>query len=223
MTWNIIFFGLVFFETNIRYTVNIFGSNLGEVHTRIRHDDKGFDIHSVTKAEGAASLLMGGDLLQDCKFSTSDQKIVLNSSVTEKLGSKSFKSSVALDHKNNKISFAGKDGNKKIDIPSGYIVDSCNFQFAAAYTAKEILKNQTIYVIGGKRNRIKGYIFKSESQETLKTPLGEIEATKIVLERELNPEKQFIFWVSEKHPFFPLKMMDKRKSGSRIMTIKSVT
>jgi len=209
-------------ETNIRYTINIFDSNLGEVYTKITQQGKEFNINSVTKAEGAASLLMGGDLLQNCKFSTADKKITLNSSVTEKIGSKPFKSSVKLDHSNKKISFKGKEGNKVIDIPSGYMVDSCNLQFAAAYTAKETLKNQTIYVVGGKKNRIKGYIFKSESQEILKTPIGKLKSTKIVLEREFNPEKKFIFWVSEKYPHFPLKMMDQRRSGSRIMTIKSV-
>jgi hypothetical protein len=202
----------------LRYIVNIFNTNLGEIHTTISKNKERFQLDSVTKAEGAASFVMGGDLKQSCLFYAKEGKVLTERSNVEKFGRKSFKSGVTLDWQSRKINF--EDGTT-LDIPDGYIIDSCNFQFAAAYTDIDLLKNNTIYVLDGKKSRIKGYVFKSESNEKLKTSFGEFETTKIVLERELNPEKSFIFWIAKEHPFFPLKMMDKRKKGSRIMTLKS--
>ena len=204
-------------KLELRYTVNIFDTNLGEIHTTISKNEQRFRLNSITKAEGVASFVMGGDLKQDCLFHSQGVKILTDHSNIEKLGKKPFKHSVKLDWQSRKINFE----ETSLEIPDGYVLDSCNFQFAAAYTDVEVLKTNTIYVLDGKKSRIKGYVFKSESQETLKTPLGSFETTKIVLERELNPEKSFIFWISKDYPFFPLKMMDKRKKGSRIMTLKS--
>lgn len=205
-------------KIELRYTVNIFNTNLGEIHTTISKNQQRFRLDSVTKAEGAASLVMGGDVKQNCLFHAQENKIITERSSVEKLGRKSFKNNVAIDWQSRKINF--QEGTV-LDIPEGYIVDSCNFQFAAAYTDLDVLKNNTIYILDGKKSRIKGYVFKSESHEILKTAFGEFDTKKIVLERELNPEKSFIFWVAQEHPYFPLKMIDKRKKGSRIMTLKS--
>jgi len=206
----------------LQYVVNIYGADLGQISTQIIRQDDRFSIESVTKAEGAASLLMGGDLVQKCQFDVQSEKIISLSSSANKSGRDAFNNTIELDHNNNKINFQTNAEQQLIDLPAGYVVDSCNFQFAAAYTDLKFLKEVTTYVLDGKRNRVKGYVFKSQTQEELSTKIGIFETTKIVLERELNPEKQFIFWVSKEHPYFPLKMVDKRKNGSRMMSIKSV-
>ncbi len=202
----------------LRYKVNIYGTNLGEIHTVIKKNQTQFVLSSITKAEGAASLVLGGDLIQQCAFSIQEKQIITDSSSVEKRGRKSFKNNVKIDWDSRFINY---NNESALAIPEGYLVDSCNFQFAAAYTDIDFLKNNTTYVLDGKKNRLKAYVFKSETREILKTPIGEFETTKIVLERELNPEKSFIFWVADEHPYFPLKMVEKRKSRSRIMTIKS--
>ena len=202
----------------LRYNVNIYGTNLGEIHTSIKKNQQRFELSSITKAEGAASLVMGGDLKQQCSFSVQDKQIVTRSSLVEKFGRKSFTSKVEIDWNSKFINY---NNESVLAIPEGYLVDSCNFQFAAAFTDIDFLKENITYVLDGKQNRLKAYVFKSETMETLRTAIGEFETRKIVLERELNPEKSFIFWVTDKHPYFPLKMVEKRKSRSRIMTIKS--
>ncbi len=205
-------------EVKLRYNVNIYGTNLGEIHTSIKKNQQRFELNSVTRAEGAASLVMGGDLKQQCNFSVQDKQIITRSSLVEKLGRKSFISKVEIDWNSKFINY---NNESVLAVPEGYLVDSCNFQFAAAFTDIDFLKQNTTYVLDGKQNRLKAYVFKSETLETLKTSIGEFETRKIVLERELNPEKSFIFWVTDEHPYFPLKMVEKRKSRSRIMTIKS--
>ena len=202
----------------IRYNVNIYGSNLGEIHTTIEKDQEQFSLNSVTKAEGAASLILGGDLIQECNFETSEDQIVSNISRVEKLGRNAFANDVEIDWSSRNINY---NNESVLNIPQGYLVDSCNFQFAAAFTHLDVLKQNTTYILDGKKSRLKAYVFKSATQEVLKTPIGEFETTKIVLERELSPDKSFSFWITDQHPYFPLKMVENRKSGSRIMTIKS--
>jgi len=202
----------------LRYNVNIYGTNLGEVHTTITKDQKKFSLSSITKAEGAASLILGGDLIQECNFETTDDEIISDASRVEKMGRNAFQREVQINWNSRDINY---NNESILDIPQGYLVDSCNFQFAAAFTHLDVLKANTIYVLDGKDSRMKAYVFRSANKEMLKTPMGEFETTKIVLERELNPDKSFSFWITEDHPYFPLKMVEKRDSRSRIMTIKS--
>lgn len=204
----------------LRYDVNIYGSNLGEIHTTIIKKKTSFDISSITRAEGVASLVLGGDLIQKCSFNTNENHIISDTSNTEKFGRSAFKNTINIDWN---TGFVKYNNQATLTVPTGYLVDFCNFQFAAAYTDLEYLKNNTIYVLDGKKSRVKAYIFKSISQEKLETPIGEFQTSKIVLERELNPEKSLTFWVTEKHPYFPLKMLEKRKSRDRVMTIKAYT
>lgn len=204
---------------DLSYIVNIYDSNLGQINTRITKNGNDFQINSITRAEGLASLVMGGDLKQKCSFETKESNIKSLSSSVEKMRRNAFNKSIEIDWNSNKILF---EKDISLDIPNGYLVDICNFHFAAAYTDLEFLKNNTIYALDAKKQQTKGYVFKSASPETLETPAGVFHTTKIILERELNPDRSFIFWITEENPYFPIKMMDSRKKNSRTMTLKSI-
>lgn len=204
-------------QVKLSYSVVWNGSNLGQVETTIKQQDATFEVASITKAEGMASIWLGGDLIQSCQFETRDNMIYSSQFVSKKEGKNSYANIIKYDWPNQKITF---NEEPAFDMPSGYILDNCNFHFAAAYTAQEKLRNNTIYVLDGKKKRIRGYIFKSSSEEKLITPVGDFATTKIVLQRELDPAKTFTFWISNEKPYFPLKMMDQRKSGKRILLIQ---
>ena len=204
----------------LSYKVNILGSNLGEIHTTITKNKRNFEVSSITRAQGVASLLLGGDVTQGCSFTTKDQYIVSSTSNIEKLGRKAFKNNIEIDWDSRFINY---NSESAISVPSGYLIDFCNFHFAAAYTDIEFLKNNKMFVLDGKKSRLKTYIFKSITTEKIKTPVGEFEANKITFERELNPEKSVTFWTTEEHPYFPLKMVETRKSKKRILTLKSIS
>ena len=207
-------------KVDLSYKVNILGSNLGEIHTTITKNNQNFEISSITRAEGVASLILGGNVTQGCSFSTTDQHIISSTSNIEKKGRKAFKNDIQIDWDSRFINY---NNESSLSVPSGYLIDFCNFHFAAAYTDHEFLKKHKMYVLDGKKSRLKSYIFKSISQEKIKIPAGEFEANKITFERELNPDKSITFWTSEKYPYFPLKMVETRKSKKRILTLKSIS
>ncbi|MGH1539901.1 MAG: DUF3108 domain-containing protein [Arenicella sp.] len=206
-------------QIKLNYSVIWNGSNLGQIETNITQEEDRFEIASVTKAEGMASIWLGGNLLQKCSFQTRDSMIFSNEFHSTKKGKAGYSNTINYDWKSQKITF---NDDPAFDMPKGYIVDNCNFHFAAAYTAINKLKENSIYVMDGKKKRIRGYVFKSISEEQLTTPIGDFDTTKIVLERELDPNKTFTFWISPDKPYFPLKMMDQRKSGQRIMLIQNL-
>lgn len=222
---SLLFSNLVLAQTNedkaykLNYAVIWNGSNLGQIETKINSEKTTINITSITKAEGMASIWLGGDLTQTCQFKAYDNMIFSQIFSSQKQGSNQYKNLVEYDWEEQKISF---NDEPAFDMPKGYIVDNCNFHFAAAYTEIDKLKDNPIYVMDGKKKRIRGYVFKSVVSERIKTPVGEYDTTKIVLQRELDENKTFTFWVSPEQPFFPLKMMDSRKSGQRVMLIKSI-
>ena len=203
----------------LNYAVIWNGSNLGQIETKINSEKNTVGITSITKAEGMASIWLGGDLIQTCEFETRDNMIFSQVFSSQKKGNNKYLNLVEYDWQSQKISF---NDEPAFDMPRGYIVDNCNFHFAAAYTEIDKLKDNPIYVMDGKKKRIRGYVLESVNEERIKTPVGEYDTTKIVLRRELDENKTFTFWVSADQPFFPLKMMDSRKSGRRVMLIQSI-
>ena len=203
----------------LNYAVIWNGSNLGRIETTINHELNNFEVASITKAEGMASIWLGGDLIQKCRFETRDNMIFSRDFSSQKKGSNSYTNIVNYDWQNQKITF---NDEPAFDMPRGYIVDNCNFHFAAAYTDIDKLKDNAIYVMDGKKRRIRGFILISVDNERIETPIGEFDTTKIVWQRELDDSKTFTFWIDPKQPYFPLKMMDSRKSGKRVMLIQSL-
>jgi len=205
---------------DLKYSVVYNGASVGHINTQIESKGNSYSIYSKTSAEGIASILMGGDLIQKCKFDTLNDAIRPTHFVTEKLGKKSYTNTVTYDWKNRKINF--NNGENSSDMPKGYILDNCNFHFATAFGKDKHLKKTSIYVVDGKKNRMRGYQFVSSSKETIDTPMGKFNTTKIVLRRELNENKKLVLWLADDKPFYPIKFMDSRKSSDRTMLLQSV-
>ena len=116
-------------SVELSYKVNILGNNLGEIHTTITKDKHNFEVNSVTRAEGVASLILGGDVTQGCSFTTEDKYIISSTSNIEKQGLKAFKNDIEIDWNSRFINY---NSESALTIPSGYLIDFCNFHFAAA-------------------------------------------------------------------------------------------
>lgn len=196
------------------------GSAVGHIETQIQRKNNSYNIYSTTKAEGIASILMGGNLVQKCHFDAQKNMISSKTFTSEKQGKNSYTNTIDYDWKKLKINF--NKGQQALDMPNGYIVDNCNFQFAAAFSKQNLLKKDSIYVIDGKKKRIRGYRFLSSNKERINTPLGEFDTTKIVLHRELDKKKQLTFWLADDRPYYPIKFMDSRKGSDRVMLLQKV-
>lgn len=194
----------------VSYTMSYVGSRfgnatVGQLETTLSKEEGGYSVFSTTKTQGLAAILLGSDLQETCEFKIEDGRAQSDNYAG---GSKEkTKYEVNFDWLNRKIVFANEE---TLDMPQGYMIDNCNMPYAAALLRDKAEVGQALYVLT--EERIRGYILKSSEQVSLETPLGQFDTVKIVLERELDPNKTFSLWLSSSHNYTPIKMEEKRES-----------
>ena len=178
-------------------------ATLGRVETQLSENDGRFSVASHTKAEGLAAILLG-NLTETCDFNIVDGRA---QSQTYS-GGRPSKTEYFVDFnwEERKIKF---NGEETLDMPQGYLINNCNMPFALALL-KDNEITETVYIVDGKKTRIRGYRLKSKSREMLNTKIGSLDTVKIVFERDLKSEKTLTLWLSKKHYFLPVKMQERR-------------
>ncbi len=203
-------------EINIQYSVSVYDTKLGVLNTNIVRSDKGYIIHSKTQAEGLAAMLLGGNLSESCSFAVQGEFIKPLSFQSIKQGKKGYRNMTIYDWQARTITFAD---HNKIDMPSGYLLDNCNFYFAATLSQVNGFKENPIYVVDGVKNKVRAYKFKKTEKELLQTPSGEIDTIKVILTRLQEPEISFTFWLDAKRHYLPVKMMESRKRRKMVLSL----
>lgn len=207
----------------IGYTVNLESdklgnATLGKLESRLtRNESGGFSVLSITKAQGIAAMLMGSNLQLTCEFDIQDGRAVSSSYSGGRKNSSDYGAN--FDWENRKISF---DDGESLDMPQGYLIDDCTMPYAAALMKDKGLEDETLYVLDGKKKRLRAYKLKSTSAEKIETSIGSLDTIKVVLEREFKPEKTFSLWLSPDNYYVPIKMEEKRKSRTTIFLANSI-
>lgn len=191
-------------------------ATLGELQTKLQSSASGYKVVSETKAEGMAAVLMGSSLKETCDFKIQNQEVV-SKDYQGGHGSK-ITYQVNFDWQNRKITF---NDEETVDMPKGYVIDNCNLPFAFAITQGKEL-NKPIYIVDGKKQRVRGYTLQSSQPETITTNLGKFETIKVVMQRELKPEKTLTLWLAKENQFLPVKMEEKRSSRTTTMSLNSL-
>ncbi|NND00993.1 MAG: DUF3108 domain-containing protein [Gammaproteobacteria bacterium] len=207
---------------SIAYTVSLVSekygnATLGRAETTLRKTKQGYSVISATKAQGMAAILMGSNIQESCDFMVDDGRAVSTTYAGGRSANNDYE--VSFDWQERKINFS--DG-ESLDMPQGYVVDNCNLPFATALLKGEGLSGETVYVVDGKKKRIRGYTLKSSDREILTTKFGDIDTLKIVLERELVPERTFTLWLSPENSYVPLKMEERRPSRATTMMVDQI-
>ena len=191
---------------------------LGKVQSRLDVTDTGYSIQSVTKAQGMALLLMQSNIQESCEFEIVDGRAVArnyNGGTVEKT-----EYSVGYDWQQRKVSL---NESESLDMPQGYVVDNCIMWFATALLKGELPEEERLYIVDGKSKRIRGYRLRSQSEEVIDTSLGQRETIKMVLERELRPDRTLTFWLSKNDQFLPVRIEESRKSRTTTFEISDLS
>jgi len=192
-------------------------ATLGRTETILTKQDIGYAVHTKTKAQGLAAIIIGSNEQQSCQFSVEQGRAVSNSYSGGRTDSSDYQ--VEFDWEQRKIGFNSGDS---LDMPQGYVVDSCNMPFAASLFYQQGSSDEIMYVVDGRKKRIRGYKLKSTSSESLETSIGTQETMKIVLEREFNPQRTFTIWLAAEWAYVPLKMEEKRPSRTTTMIVDKI-
>ena len=195
-------------------------ATLGKFTNTFKKTDAGYSVNAVTKAQGIAAIMIGSNEQQSCDF-TFDQSALKATPVNYAGGTlKKEKYRVNFNWEDQIFQF-GTD--ETLDMPDGYIIDNCSMPFALALAQGKGLADKTMYIIDGKKKRIRGYNLVSSDNEKIETPLGDMETVKVVLQRELRPDRQLTLWLSVNDQFMPVKVEEKRKSRTTTMLISEMS
>jgi len=205
----------------LEYTVKLEGIiadvTAGKIQTELSRTANGYSVSTLTKAQGMAATFLGTNIQESCEFKIEEQRAVPVSYAGGTIKEQNY--AVSYDWQNRKIGFVD---DESLDMPQGYVIDNCLMPFAISILKGIKPGNESIYVVDGKKRRIRGYKVRSIGQEEINTPLGKLKTTKMVLEREFRPERTFTFWLSNKDQYLPVKMEEKRKSRTTTMLVRSM-
>jgi len=207
---------------DISYTISFvsdkYGSAiLGRVQTILKKTEKGYTVESATETEGLAAILMGENIQENCEFELHNNRVVSQHYAGGQVQPGDY--TVTYSWPDRKINFAN---GESLDMPQGYILDSCNLPFAAALMRIEDLITEKIYVVDGDKMRVRGYSLKSIEKENLISKIGNIDTIRVILERELTPDRTLSFWFSPEHSYAPVKIEQQRKNRTTTLTVDSI-
>lgn len=207
---------------SISYSIGLdsskFGNaTLGKVNTTLSTTDNGYVIESVTRFQGMAAIITGNNHQESCEFEINDGKAITNRYSGGRIGKNEY--AVDFDWQARKVSF---DTDQSIELPQGYVVDNCVMWFATALLKGEGLGEQAMYVVDGKKKRIRGFTQRSSESVIIDTKLGKKETIKLVLERELRPDRTLTFWLSPEDQYLPLRIQESRKSRTTTFEVETL-
>lgn len=193
-------------------------ATLGKVQSELSNTESGYSIKSVTKAQGMALLLMQSNIQESCEFEVVDGRAIARNYSGGTIDQTEY--SVGYDWDQRKISL---NDQESLDMPQGYVVDNCIMWFAAALLKGQLPEGEGVYIVDGKSKRIRGYKLRSSEEVTITTPLGDRDTIKMVLERELKPNRTLTFWLSKIDQYLPVRIEESRKSRTTTFEISELS
>lgn len=195
-------------------------ATLGKFTNVFTKTETGYNVNAVTKTQGIAAIILGSNEQQTCDFSydADNNKATPTSYSGGTLKKEKYR--VNYDWEKRTLQF---ENGESLDMPDGYILDVCSMPFAISLAQGKGLEEQTIYAVDAKQKRIRGYNVASSESEIVETPLGEMDTIKVVLQRELRPDRSLTFWLSTEHQYIPVKVENKRKSRTITMLVSEMS
>ncbi len=205
-------------ELTLHYKVSLGSAELGSLSTKLRRQGETYEVDSRTRAEGVASILLGGDIRENCTFAVRAKRIrTINYHVTRE-GRKGYRHDVTFDWNAGTVRFSNGEIRR---LPEGYTLDNCSVPFAFMVGTPDTFVNGTMNIVGGQR--IRRFTNVSISEERLATPIGVMDSIRIEQQRYDKPERTFTVWVAPSRGNLPVKIVERRPSRVTTMLLTSVS
>lgn len=195
-------------SVQLTYNVKLYDTELGNLVTQLTRDGNTYKVESETRAEGLASILLGGTLREQCEFALSDSlELKPRLYSIEKEGSDAYKHSAEYFWEDNEVRYAS---GRSVHIPlEGYVIDNCTVPYAFAAAEDIGLKEYPyLHILGGKRMR--HYENIEVSRETVEVPAGTYETIRIDQQRVGSGDKTLTVWVATAEQNLAVKIEERR-------------
>ncbi|MFC1681749.1 DUF3108 domain-containing protein [Pseudomonadota bacterium] len=189
------------------YKVSLGVAELGSLISTLERKGDAFEVIAETRAEGMASILLGGTVREFCRFSTDGNALTPESYRITREGKDAFDQSVSFNWDERRVIFS--NGTNFV-ISDGYIVDNCSLPYAFIVGGAETFKGRSLHVVGG--NKIRRFENLNISEDTVVTPIGEFQTVRIEQERYDRPDRKLTIWLAPDQHNLPVKIVEQRKS-----------
>ncbi|MDH3690248.1 MAG: DUF3108 domain-containing protein [Gammaproteobacteria bacterium] len=201
----------------VSYSVTHGKLKLGSIEkTLTRHGDS-FKLVADTKAN-AMTQLFTGDLHEEATFKLEGETLYPLQYAVVRDGKKGYQRRVTFDWKQRLLNY---DDGRVEDIPAGYVADSGSIFFALMLDAARPTTGDTVAVVTGKG--VNMYSVEIVGEETLKTPLGELNTLKLIQTRIDKPDRQLSVWLAVDKGNLPVKIEQQKKGKISTLMIESVS
>lgn len=199
------------------YKVSLGVAELGNLISTLERKDDVYEVTAETRAEGMASILLGGTVRELCRFSTDNNVLTPESYRIMREGKEAFDRTVSFDWDERKVMFSN---GMNLVISDGYIVDNCSIPYALIVGGASTFEQRTLHIVGGKK--IRRFENLSITEETVTTPLGEFDTLRIEQVRFDRPDRKLNIWLAPDKHNLPVKIVEQRKSRpDTTMVLKS--
>ncbi len=193
------------------YTIRIKGAKIAKMTRRFSRLDSGaYQYHSETRTTGLISFFRKDHIIERSDWQLDAHKLIPMEYYYEHSGGKKDRRvSISFDWEKNRITNSIDGSSWKMPTAPN-ILDKLLYQLAIMYdlqAGKELL--QYTVADGGKT---KIYNFEILGEETIKTPLGELETIKLERHKP-NSRRKSTLWCAIKLGYLPIKVENIEKDG----------
>ena len=200
------------------YKVSLGAAELGSLSSKLERRGDHYEVTAETRAEGMASILLGGTVREICRFSIDRNQVTPDSYRIIREGRDAFDRSASFDCEGRRVLFSN---GMNVVISDGYIVDNCSLPFAFIIGGASTFEQRTLHIVGG--NKVRRFEIPDISREQLNTSLGEFDTVRIEHVRFERPDRKLSVWLAPQRHNLPIKIVEKRKSRpDTTMILKSV-
>ena len=189
------------------YKVSLGAAELGSLSSKLEKRGDHYEVSAETRAEGMASILLGGTVREICQFSIDRNVVTPDSYRIIREGRDAFDRSASFDWEGRRVLFSN---GMSVVISDGYIVDNCSLPFAFIVGGASTFERRTLHIVGG--NKVRRFEIPGISREQLNTSLGEFETVRIEHVRFERPDRKLSVWLAPERHNLPIKIVEKRKS-----------
>lgn len=200
------------------YEVSFGIAELGSLISTLTKKSDHYEVTAETRAEGLASILLGGVVRETCSFKVDDNAVMPEHYQIVREGREGFEHSASFDWDHRRVMF--NSGFNQV-IASGYIVDNCSAPFAFIVGGPSTFKNRPLHIVGG--DKIRQFENVGIGSEQVSTPLGKFDTVRIEQVRFDRPDRKLTVWLATERNNLPVKFLESRNSRpDTTMLLKSV-
>ena len=207
-------------EFDVVYNVYRDGLKVAKMQRILSRTDDGNMLYSETKTTGIVSLFRKDKIIEKSVWKNIDGKLKPSLYEYLRTGSKRDRNvTVEFDWDSNQIINSVDGSSWKMPTVDG-ILDKLLYQYSIMLDLQQG-KSSLRYVIadGGKE---KIYLFETMGEETIKTPLGNLQTIKLKRQRQ-DSDRQSIFWSAPEMNYLPVKLEITDDGDSTVVIIDSIT